>query len=196
MSEDATSGHDGTVDGLRRRLVRTYEMLRGSTLDVRPFRPGEDGPLASFDVPPGHDELDRYWVNAPFAYVVITRDVEESENRYHAVEPDLNPVETTLRDRVLEDIRDPLLYRDDDGPADESVLATELESLLEEYGVDVDMHTFYKLLYYLVRGFRGFGRIDPLMHDTHIEDVSCDGYDLPIFVYHDEYTDIETNIFF
>ena len=196
MSEDAASGYDGTFDGLRRRLVRTYEMLRGSTLDVRPFRPGEDGPLASFDVPPGHEELGRYWVNAPFAYVVITRDDEESENRYHAVEPDLNPVETTLRDRVLEDIRDPLLYRDDGGPADESVLATELESLLAEYGVDVDMHTFYKLLYYLVRGFRGFGRIDPLMHDPHIEDVSCDGYDLPIFVYHDEYTDIETNLVF
>jgi flagellar protein FlaI len=195
MSGDATSGSDGTFDGLRRRLVRTYEMLRGSNLDVRPFRPGEDGPLASFDVPAGHDELDRYWVNAPFAYVVITRDHEGSKNEYHAVEPDLNPVETALRDRVLEDIRDPLLYRDDD-PGDESVIATELESLLEEYGVDVDMHTFYKLRYYLLRDFRGFGRIDPLMHDPHIEDVSCDGYGLPIFVYHDEYTDIETNLVF
>jgi flagellar protein FlaI len=196
MSEDAASGSDGPFGDLRRQLVRTYEMLRGSTLDVRPFRPGEDGPLARFDVPADHDELDRYWVNAPFAYVVITRDVPESTNRYHAVEPDLNAFETTLRDRVLEDIRDPLLYRRDDGPADESVLATELESLLEEYGVDVDMHTFYTLLYYLLRNFRGFGRIDPLMHDPHIEDVSCDGYDLPIFVYHDEYTDIETNVVF
>jgi len=196
MSGDAASGTDGTFDGLRRQLVRTYEMLRGSTLDVRPFRPGEDGPLASFDCPPDHEELDRYWVNAPFAYVVITRDLEESKNRYHAVEPELNDFEATLRDRVMTDIRDPLLYRDEDEPADESVLSTELESLLEEYGVDVDMHTFYKLLYYLVRGFRGFGRIDPLMHDHHIEDVSCDGYDLPIFVYHDEYTDIETNILF
>jgi len=196
MSGDAASRTDGTLDGLRRRLVRTYEMLRGSSLDVRPFRPGEDGPLASFDCPPDHDELDRYWANAPFAYVVITRDLEESKNQYHAVEPDLNAFEETLRDRVTADIRDPLLYRDGDEPADESVLSAELESLLEEYGVDVDMHTFYTLLYYLIRDFRGFGQIDPLMHDSHIEDVSCDGYDLPIFVYHDEYTDIETNIVF
>ena len=196
MSGDAASGTDGTLDGLRRRLVRTYEMLRGSSLDVHPFKPGEDGPLASFDCPPDHEELDRYWVNAPYAYVVITHDLGESKNRYHAVEPELNAFEETLRDRVLADIRDPLLYRDDDEPANEAVLASELESLLEEYGVDVDMHTFYKLLYYLLRGFRGFGRIDPLMHDPHIEDVSCDGYDLPIFVYHDEYTDIETNIIF
>jgi len=196
MSEDAASGSDVTFDGLRRRLVRTYEMLRGSTLDVRPFWPGEDGPLASFELPPGHDELDRYWVNAPFAYVVITRDLEESKNQYHAVEPDLNAFEETLRDRVVADIRDPLLYRSDNDPVDEAVLSTELESLLEEYGVDVDMHTFYTLLYYLRRGFRGFGRLDPLMHDPHIEDISCDGYDLPIFVYHDQYTDIETNVIF
>ncbi|WP_435066782.1 type II/IV secretion system ATPase subunit [Haloplanus sp. C73] len=196
MSEDAASRTDGRFGGLRRRLTRTYEMLRGSALDVRPFRPDEDGPLAHFECPPGHDELDRYWVNAPFAYIVVTRDTEESKNLYHAVEPDLNPFESRLRDRVLTDIRDPLLYRDGEDEPDESVLATELESLLEEYGVEVDMHTYYKLFYYLVRGFQGFGRIDPLMHDPHIEDISCDGYDLPIFVYHDDYTDIETNIVF
>mgnify|MGYP000421630883 CR=1 FL=1 len=196
MSEDAASRTDGPFGSLGRRLVRTYEMLRGSTLDVRPFRPGEDGPLSHFDCPPAHEELDRYWVNAPYAYVVITRDTEESKNVYHAVEPDLTDFESRLRDRVTTDIRDPLLYRADTEDADEEVLARELESLLEEYGVDVHMHTFYKLLYYLVRGFRGFGRIDPLMHDPHIEDVSCDGYGLPIFVYHDQYTDIETNIVF
>jgi len=34
------------------------------------------------------------------------------------------------------------------------------------------------------------------MHDPHVEDVSCDGYELPLFVYHDEYTDIATNVSF
>jgi flagellar protein FlaI len=196
MSGDAASGTDGTLGELRRRLVRTYEMLRGSAIDVRPFHPGDDGPLGSFDLPPSHEELDRYWVNAPFAYVVITHDTEESENNYHVVEPDLDPFEGALLDQVREDIRDPLLFRTDEGPTDESVLEAELESLLEEYGVDVDMHTFHKLRYYLVRDFDGFGRLDPLMHDQHIEDVSCDGYDLPIFVYHDQYTDVETNVVF
>ena len=196
MSGDAASGSDGTLDELRRRLVRTYEMLRGSTVDVRPFRPGEDGPLASFDLPPTHEERDRYWVNAPFAFVVITYDTEESEHRYNVVEPDLDEFEAAMLDRVREDIRDPLLYRDGDVTADETVLTTELKSLLEEYGVEVGMGTFHKLRYYLVRDFRGFGRLDPLMNDPHIEDVSCDGYDLPIFVYHDQYTDIGTNVVF
>jgi flagellar protein FlaI len=199
MSEDAARGRVGTVDELRRRLVRTYEILRGSTVDARPFRPGDDGPLATFDPPPGHEEVDRYWVNAPFAYVVLTYDIEESEHHYHAVEPDLSGFEQRLLDRVREDIRDPLLYRagtDEGGESDEAVLSQEFESLLESYGIDVGMDTFHKLRYYLGRDFRGFGRIDPLMNDPHIEDVSCDGYDLPLFVYHDQYTDVETNIRF
>jgi len=197
MSGDAVSGSDGPFESLRRRVVRTYEMLRGSSIDARPFRPGEDGPLARFDVPPTHEELDRYWVNAPFAYVVITHDTAESEHRYHAVEPDLNGFESGLLERVREDIRDPLLFRsEDENPTDEAIIEGELESLLEEYGVEVDMRTFHKLRYYLVRDFNGFGRLDPLMHDQHIEDVSCDGYDLPIFVYHDQYTDVATNVVF
>jgi flagellar protein FlaI len=187
---------ESRLDTLKRQLVRTYEMLRGSELDVRPYRPGEDPALCSFEPPPAEDLVEQYWVQAPFAYVAITYAPEESEHRYYAVEPDLDDFELTLLDRVTEDIRDPLLYRTDADPTAEQTLREELESLLEQYGVDVPMDSFHKLLYYLHRNFRGFGKVDPLMNDPHIEDVSCDGYDLPIFVYHDDYTDIETNVQF
>ncbi len=198
MSGDVRRGGEAEdrIERLRRRVVRTWEMLRGSDLEVRPFRPGEDGPLGTFAAPDGHDEVDRYWVNAPYAYVVITYDRAESEHQYHAVEPDLDDFEVDLLRRIVDDIRDPLLYRDSVGTADAETLQTELENLLEQYGVEVEMDTFHTLLYYLYRDFRGFGKIDPLLNDGHIEDVSCDGYDLPIFVYHDDYTDIETNVQF
>ncbi|MFC5279589.1 type II/IV secretion system ATPase subunit [Halorubrum rubrum] len=203
MSGDAPTA-DGTraegiadaVGAFRRRLERTWEMLRGSELSVRPFRPGEDGPLAAFTAPPDEREIDRYWVNAPYAYVVITYDERESEHRYYAVEPVLDDFERDLFDRVADDIRDPLLYREGTGRTDEETLRAELESLLEGYGVEAGMDTFHSIAYYLYRDFRGFGKVDPLLNDDHIEDVSCDGYDLPIFVYHDEYTDVETNVSF
>lgn len=198
MSGERTegSGVEDTLSALKRRITRTIEMIRGSELELRPFRPSEDGPLASFDVPPGHEEVDRYWVNAPYAYVVITYDPEASEHQYHAVEPDLDEFETLLLRRIVEDIRDPLLYRAARTEADEETLREELSGLLEQYGVEAEMDTFYSLLYYLVRDFRGYGKVDPLLNDRHIEDISCDGYDLPIFVYHDDYTDIETNVIF
>ena len=195
MSGDTrTSEVEKRIDAFRQRLERTWEMLQGFDLAVRPFRPGEDGPLGSFSVPPEEREIDRYWVNAPYAYVVITYHDPESEHRYYAVEPDLDGFERSLLDRVADDIRDPLLYREGTGHIDEATLRTELESLLEGYGVDAGMDTFHALAYYLYRDFRGFGKVDPLLNDRHIEDVSCDGYDLPIFVYHDEYTDIRTNV--
>ncbi|SEO35869.1 flagellar protein FlaI [Halogranum amylolyticum] len=176
------------------------EVLRGSTVDGRPFRPGEDRTLSTFTTPAGHEEVDRYWVNAPFAYAVVTYDADASEHRYHVVEPDTDEFTAALLDRIVVDIRDPLLYRAPETDADdvvgESVLREELTALLQQYGVDVDATTYHSVLYYLYRDFVGYGKIDALLHDSHIEDVSCDGYDLPVFVYHDEYTDIETNVVF
>ncbi|WP_411962942.1 type II/IV secretion system ATPase subunit [Haloferax sp. YSMS24] len=186
---------DVAVSESRRILRRTVEMLRGSTLNVRPLTP-DDTPLGTFDVPAGHEEVDRYWVNAPYAYVVVTFDTNATAHYFHVVEPDLDEFESSLLERVRTDIRDPLLYNLDVDPTRDDALVTELASLLEQYGLELEMRSFHTLLYYLWREFHGYGPIDPLMSDPHIEDISCDGYDLPLFVYHDEYTDIETNISF
>ena len=186
-------GAADALDGLRGRFRRVVSVLQGSSIDVRPYRP-TDGIFAEFTPPPGEEVIDRYWVNAPYAYVVVTYDDGESEHYYYAVEPELDDFDLELLSRVKIDIRDPLLYRSDEDPTAEETLKVELRMLLEQYGVDVSMRTFHAILYYLARDFRRFGRIDPLMNDPHIEDISCDGYDLPIFIYHDEYTDIETNV--
>ena len=142
------------------------------------------------------EELERYWLNAPYAYATITYDHEESEHRYDVVEPGLDEFEIDLLERLFSDVRDPLLYRDDvsDDPA--SALREELRLRLEEYGVEVETETFYRLYYYLYRTFRGYGKLDPLMHDPYVEDISCDGSNLPVFVYHEDYTDVETNVVF
>ncbi|MFB6303294.1 MAG: type II/IV secretion system ATPase subunit [Haloferacaceae archaeon] len=190
------AGPGGRIERVRRQLSRTIEMLRGASLDMRPYRPGEDDLLAEFSVPEGEEEVERYWVNAPYAYVVITHDPDASEHRYYAVEPGVDEFTETLLDRVVEDIRDPLLYRSERDPTSETVLREELTELLEQYGVEIAIETYHTLFYYLLRDFRGYGKIDPLLHDPHIEDISCDGYDLPIFVYHEAYTDIETNVSF
>jgi flagellar protein FlaI len=197
MSGDTIgSGSDDFVTSLRRRMTRTIEMLRGSDIGVRPYRPHLDDPLATFSVPAGEELVEQYWTNPPYAFSTITYDDEANEHRYYTVEPDLDGFERALLERVSVDIRDPLLFRSD-GPADhETTLSEELERLLEQYGVELDMNTYHTLQYYLLRDFRGYGKVDPLMADPHIEDISCDGYDLPIFIYHDEYTDIETDVTF
>jgi flagellar protein FlaI len=182
-------------EGLARRLTHTVEMLRGSTLAFERYDPAAHGPLVSFDGRDGLEEIERYWVNAPFAFVSINYDPGANEHRYVAVEPDLDDFERELLSNLRTDIRDSLVYRRQlRGDDAEAVLVDELRQLVEEYGVDVDMNTFWRVFYYLYRRFLGYEKLDPLMCDPHIEDVSCDGYDLPLFVYHDEFADVETNV--
>ena len=189
-------GSTASTGGVGRRLVRAVEVLLGTDLDVGPYRPEVDDPLARFSTPAGQRVVDQYWLNAPYAFAAITFDESENEQRYHVVEPERDDFVAALYNRVVEDIRDPLLYRTAEDPTEESVLREELTNLLEQYGANVEPETFHALVYYLIRDFSGYGRIDPLMNDPNVEDISCDGYNLPIFVYHDDYTDIRTNVSF
>ncbi|MEM5773324.1 MAG: type II/IV secretion system ATPase subunit [Candidatus Aenigmatarchaeota archaeon] len=40
------------------------------------------------------------------------------------------------------------------------------------------------LQYYIERDFMGLGKIEPLMNDDQIEDISCDGVNIPVFIFH------------
>ena len=193
---DTQQADRGALQSAMEQLSRTVEVFRGSRIDVENWAPGRHGRLVDFAGREGYEEVDRYWLNAPFSYASINYDAEENKYLYHVVEPSLDAFEAELLDALYEDVRNPLLYgeeaEDDEGA--ERVLMEELRDRLEEYGVDVDMPGFYRLFYYLWRRFRGFGKIDALMHDPNIEDISCDGYGLPLYAYHENYQDVETNV--
>ncbi len=53
-----------------------------------------------------------------------------------------------------------------------------------------------KIEYYLLRNTVGYGPIDVVMKDPYIEDISCDGLGKPIYVWHQRYESIPTNIVF
>lgn len=53
-----------------------------------------------------------------------------------------------------------------------------------------------KIFYHIFREFLGYGKIDIIMEDEGIEDISCDGHLVPIFIYHKKYAAISTNIQF
>jgi type IV secretory pathway ATPase VirB11/archaellum biosynthesis ATPase len=70
----------------------------------------------------------------------------------------------------------------------EPVLIEEDDETLSEYQTE-------KLLYYLKRDFTGYERIDGIKHDINVEDISCDGYNSPVFVYHTDYEQVITNVY-
>jgi len=185
---------NSSIDTVRSWLSRTARLLTGSTITVTEYDPRRHGRLLEFDGLEGLEEVDRYWLNAPFAFVSINYDPDASEHRYQVVEPRLSELEQDLLERLFDDVRDPLLYRETVADDPETALREELEARLGEYGVSVSERSVYRLFYYIYRSFSGYGQLDPLMHDSRIEDISCDGPGLPVFVYHEEYTDVETNV--
>ena len=52
------------------------------------------------------------------------------------------------------------------------------------------------LNYYLQRDLSGFGQLEPLMHDMTLEDISCNGENLPVFIFHRVYGSLPTSVVF
>ena len=71
-----------------------------------------------------------------------------------------------------------------------------IEHIISDNHIYLEEASKDTIFYYIFRDFLGYGRIDILMHDDGIEDISCDGPETPIFIHHRKYEAIETNIYF
>jgi flagellar protein FlaI len=209
------------------------------------------------------EEVERYWVNEPYSFVIIFHSTKENEKKYYVIQPHMNRIEDDLVDFLTEKLRTAIKYSDDDviaaGAEDRSrVIENETLNLLDRYDLfsapssvdggsgflrrgplgsiadlfglgddeepassstalgvgaldgiaarpepalladDAKTLTEYqveKLLYYLRRDFIGYERIDGIKHDINVEDISCDGYHSPVFVYHSDYEQVISNIY-
>lgn len=159
------------------------------------YDPEKNGHMVSFDVPEGFSQVEWYWVDEPYVYINI---LEKSGLKYyHVVEPTLSAYEKEILERTYNDLKDILTLNDIQEDCDrEVILAIKALNLFKRYHVPLDVRSKYKILYFLRRNFLGFGRINALMMDPYIEDISCDGVDIPIYLYHMKYLNIKTNISF
>ncbi|MBS1263762.1 MAG: hypothetical protein MAG715_00953 [Methanonatronarchaeales archaeon] len=157
----------------------------------------EHGPLFEFDLPRGFEVEDSYWVNHPYSKVYVLNDIEEDEQLYHVEEPELDAFEARVIDRVKGMMRDMIVSKDLESEMDrEQLLMEKAGTLLSKLSVNTDPKFKAKVRHSLVRDFLGFERIDPLMHDERIEDISCDGPNVPVYLFHKNYHDLETDVVF
>ncbi|MDG7003786.1 MAG: type II/IV secretion system ATPase subunit, partial [Nitrososphaerota archaeon] len=78
----------------------------------------------------------------------------------------------------------------------EAFLSEKVEKMALTYGFKIPRPSMRKLQYYFTRDFIHLGKIEPLMLDALIEDISCDGAGIPIYVWHRDYESIPTNVAF
>ena len=153
--------------------------------------------VAEYEGLEGYVEHERYWVNKPYAYVAILYSDVQNDYLYHVVEPSLDDYEQAIRKDLEERLRDVLMYEEISDEMDsEEVLEAKVRKIINDYGIEVDNDSMHKILYYLKRDYIYDGKIDPILRDPAIEDVSCDGDNVPIFVYHRDYRDLMSNVEF
>jgi flagellar protein FlaI len=150
-------------------------------------------------VPRGFKVVDKYPLYEPFAHVAIVQNPKIGEYKYVLDELQLDPLERSVYNRILE-----ILLAEIESPKEEILdprkfFAEEAKKIVDKYRISLGWLpdvSWYKILYHAERDLVGFGRIDPLMRDPNIEDISCDGVNKPVYVWHRNYESIETNLEF
>ncbi len=156
-------------------------------------------PSPSKSLPKGLKVIEKYPLYEPFAQVVIIQDPKTGESKYILDELQLDSMERGIYNRILE-----MLLAEIQSPKEEindprKFFATEAKKVVDKYRISLGWLpdvSWYKILYHAERDLVGFGKIDPLMRDPNIEDISCDGVNKPVYIWHRTFESIETNLQF
>jgi len=140
-----------------------------------------------------------YPIDEPHAYAAVVRDPVTQKMKYEVIEPTLRKGESSqlreIKDILVEEINVSLKDLETKEKAKE-YLKNKVREVIREYRMKIPEEAMDKLMYYIVRDFIGYGKIDPVMKDHMIEDVSADGVNIPLYVWHREYESLPTNIIF
>ncbi len=162
---------------------------------------GEGGSIYT-NIPPVNDPkidvLEVKPIVEDFAYSRILYDNENSEYIYQAIEPQLTDEEEMNLELLKDSMKKTLDYEWEKLAEHDKkeYLVESIESFIKSRDMNISEVSKEKLMYYLVRDFVGYGPVDILMNDEDIEDISCDGTDIPLFIFHKKYESIKTDIRF
>jgi len=136
----------------------------------------------------------------PFAGANIRWSAPDTALIYYLIEPELNATEKKL----LAEIKTALVEKlDIDFAMLRKVEAKEylrkrFDEMITLMAADLTPERRAALLYYIDRDFIGLDKIEPLMQDPDIEDISVDGVGIPAYAYHRNplFGSIRTNVVF
>ncbi|MFZ8790811.1 MAG: type II/IV secretion system ATPase subunit [Thermosphaera aggregans] len=166
-------------------------------LTIERVMPVEE-PLRIAERDPGWRVLESYYVYKPFVKVTIA---ETPTGPMYFVEeqgltPDDKSVLSKLAEILMDEIHPP--SKPEDVRDLRAYVFKEVERVAEKYRDKLGLvgARRIKVFYYVERNLLGYGAIDPFLRDPNIEDLSCNGVNVPIFVWHRRYESIPTNVSF
>jgi len=147
---------------------------------------------------PTMKELQVTTVNPPYSYSRVTYSDRTKDYLYEVIEPQLSAHERELVEHLKVTLTK-ILGGDIGGlsAADRrSYLRGEAEGYFKSRGVPLSPISLERIVYYVLRDFVGYGPVDALILDAEVEDISCDGVEVPLFIFHSKYESVKTNVVF
>ena len=144
------------------------------------------------------EEIEVVPIREPFTYSRVVYDHERSEYVYEVWEPQLAERDKEFLDMIKDSLNRTLEYEWDKMAEKDKqeYLQEAVDSFIASRGLRIEPASKDKIVYYIIRDFVGYGPVDVLMADARVEDVSCDGTGIPLFVFHQKFESIKTNIVF
>ena len=145
----------------------------------------------------GVDEVEIISIKQNYSYVRIRYDNVANEYTYEVIEPKLTDDEadvlSLLKETIVASVEQTL---DKEKDEKEAYLTKMAEELMTQLNISLATTSKQRVMYYITRDFGGYGVVDVMMIDANVEDCSCDGVDVPLYIYHRKYGSIRSNIRF
>ncbi len=174
----------------RRHVHRTYSKFSiPAHNEFVSIEPKSD--IRSYDI--------TYPLISPYAFANIKWSPEESALVYNIVEPVLNDYEKEVFRKLSEGLVMVINVSLEDVRKHENMLEfleENIQNLIDEYGFSLEESSYIKIMYYIFRNFIGINELEPFLRDPFIEDIACDGLGIEIYVVHQRFGSIKTNIIY
>ncbi len=136
-------------------------------------------------------------VEEPYSYVRILYDNLNSEYIYEIIEPPLTRDDTEILDEIKKYLKEKFEMKEFETPEErKEYLFKMAEDAVKELNIKVEPIVWERIKYYLYRDFLGYGKVQVPMIHSEVEDISCDGVNIPIYIYHRMYGSIKSNLKF
>ncbi len=143
------------------------------------------------------EEIEFYSILKPFTFVSILQHTESRDKRYILIEPSLEKDELQTYDFMVDVLNTAAVNTKElieKGPT--TILEGLVDEIIKDYTLVLTQLQKQKILYFLKKRLLGLSELEPLMNDAFIEDISCDGSEVPIFLYHQDHGSIQSNVCF
>jgi flagellar protein FlaI len=190
-------GMAGYRGALREKIARSF---RKQKTNYPKFFLREPRIFIDFPESKGTARLDvKYPLLEPLVYARILWDPVKRSIIYNIIEPLLSERENSLLEKIKADLTE-LIDVEISSIRNREQSITYMEEkvagVLQDNGMSLTPDEYIKIMYFVIRDFVGFNEIDPLMHDPYIEDIGCDGLNVPIYIVHRRFGSVETSIIY